>query len=104
MIDRDVYNSRMKDFFDCYQLLTKRDLDDNVLYDAICATFNNRGLVYNPDLKLFTDEFVIDHNRLIQWNLFLKKIQWKEALDFSVVMQIIKDRLQPMAEKYWRNK
>lgn len=25
MIDRDVYNSRMKDFFDCYQLLTKRD-------------------------------------------------------------------------------
>ena len=25
MIDRDVLNSRMKDFFDCYQLPTKRD-------------------------------------------------------------------------------
>lgn len=104
MIDRDVYNSRMKDFFDCYQLLTKRDLDDNVLCDAICATFDNRGLAYNPDLKLFTDEFVNDGNRLIQWNLFLKKIQWNEALDFGVVMQIIKDRLQPMAEEYWKNK
>lgn len=33
MIDRDVLNSRMKDFFDCYQLLTKRDLSDDTLYD-----------------------------------------------------------------------
>ena len=30
-------SSRMKDFFDCYQLLTKRDLSDDTLYDAIKA-------------------------------------------------------------------
>lgn len=101
MIDRDEYNSRMKDFFDCYQLLTKRSLDDNMLYEAIKATFDNRGLEYNPELKLFTDEFVNDANRQMQWNLFLKKIQWKEELDFGEVMQIITDRLKPMAEKYW---
>lgn len=101
MIDRDEYNSRMKDFFDCYQLLTKRSLDDNMLYEAIKATFDNRGLEYNPDLKLFTDEFVNDANRQMQWKLFLKKIQWKEDLGFSEVMQVITDRLKPMAEKYW---
>lgn len=103
MIDRDVYNSRMKDFFDCYQLLTKRELDDDILYDAIKATFDNRGLVYNPDLKLFTEDFINDSNRRFQWELFLKKIQWKEALDFDTVMHVVKERLEPMAERYWEN-
>ena len=101
MLDRDEYNSRMKDFFDCYQLLTKRQLDDETLYDAIKATFDNRGLEYNPKLKLFTAEFVNDANRQMQWKLFLRKIQWKEELSFNVVMQAITDRLKPMAEKYW---
>ena len=101
MLDRDEYNSRMKDFFDCYQLLTKRELDDETLYDAIKATFDNRELEYNPQLKLFTAEFVNDANRQMQWKLFLRKIQWKEELSFNVVMQAITDRLKPMAEKYW---
>lgn len=101
MLDRDEYNSRMKDFFDCYQLLTKRQLDDETLYDAIKATFDNRELEYNSKLKLFTSEFVNDANRQMQWKLFLRKIQWKEELSFNVVMQAITDRLKPMAEKYW---
>lgn len=101
MLDRDEYNSRMKDFFDCYQLLTKRQLNDETLYDAIKATFDNRELEYNPRLKLFTDDFVNDTNRRMQWKLFLKKIQWKESLSFNVVMQVITDRLKPMVEKYW---
>lgn len=101
MLDRDEYNSRMKDFFDCYQLLTKRQLNDETLYDAIKATFDNRELEYNPRLKLFTDDFVNDTNRRMQRKLFLKKIQWKESLSFNVVMQVITDRLKPMVEKYW---
>lgn len=101
MLDRDEYNSRMKDFFDCYQLLTKRELDDETLYDAIKATFHNRELEYNPKLKLFTAEFVNDSNQQMRWKLFLRKIQWKEELSFNVVMQVITDRLKPMAEKYW---
>ena len=101
MLDRDEYNSRMKDFFDCYQLLTKRELDNETLYDAIKATFDNREFEYNPKLKLFIAEFVNDSNRQMQWKLFLRKIQWKEELSFNVVMQVITDRLKPMAEKYW---
>lgn len=101
MIDRDVLNSRMKDFFDCYQLLTKRNLNDDALYDAIEATFDNRRLAYNPDLQLFTDSFATDGARISRWKAFLRKIQWKEALDFDTVMKAIRDRLQPMAERYW---
>lgn len=101
MIDRDVYNSRMKDFFDCYQLLTKRHLDNALLQEAITATFCNRKLAYNPDLKLFSEDFFTDYNRQKQWKMFLKKIQWKQELEFSEVMHVIKSRLQKMAETYW---
>lgn len=103
MIDRDVLNSRMKDFFDCYQLLTNEPIDDNDLYDAIKATFDNRGLVYNPDLQLFTEAFAVDAARVGRWRAFLKKIQWEEPLEFATVMRVIKGRLQPMAERYWKN-
>ena len=102
MIDRDVLNRRMKDFFDCYQLLTKRDLDDEILYDAIKATFDNRGLTYNSELQLFAEDFLTDAARIARWKAFLKKIHWKETLDFETVMEVIRERLQPMAERYWK--
>ena len=101
MIDRDEINSRMKDFFDCYQLLTQRNLSDETLFEAIKATFDNRTLTYNPNLKLFSDEFAANKERIMRWKAFLKKIKWKDDIPFSSVMQIIKDRLQPMAMKYW---
>lgn len=70
MIDRDVLNSRMKDFFDCYQILTTKDIDKTTLQEAINATFENRKLEYNPNLKLFTDDFKTDPERIKRWQLF----------------------------------
>lgn len=101
MIDRDETNSRMKDFFDCYMLFTQRNISDETLFEAIKATFDNRVLAYKPNLRLFSDGFATDKERIIRWKAFLKKIQWKEEIPFPVVMQIIKDRLQPMVLKYW---
>lgn len=103
MIDRDEANSRMKDFFDCYQLLTQYNIDNESLFEAIKATFDNRELEYTPNLKLFTEDFATDEERQIRWKSFLKKIYWKEDIPFLKVMQIIKDRLQPMAIKYWND-
>lgn len=104
MIDRDVTNSRMKDFFDCYQIMTTREIDESVLYDAIKATFDNRELQPNPDLKLFTEDFVTDKIRLSRWTTFLKKIQWEKQTPFTTVMDVIKERLEKMFIKYWREK
>ncbi|MGN1214198.1 MAG: nucleotidyl transferase AbiEii/AbiGii toxin family protein, partial [Bacteroidaceae bacterium] len=95
--------SRMKDFFDCYQLLTQRNLNDDTLFEAVKATFDNRHLEYKSNLNLFSDEFVTDKDRISRWKVFLKKIKWEKELPFSSVMQIIKERLQPMADRYWRN-
>ena len=67
MVERDVNNSRMKDFFDCYQILTTKELDDEMLYEAVKATFDNRELAYNADLQLFNDDFYTDEVRLKRW-------------------------------------
>lgn len=102
MIDRDVANSRMKDFFDCYQILTTKELNEKELFEAIKATFDNRGLTQNDDLRLFSEEFYTDEARLLRWKAFMKKIQWKEDLDFTDVMRVITTRLKPMYNKYWK--
>lgn len=104
MIDRDETNSRMKDFFDCYQLLTQRNINEDSLFEAVKATFDNRVLPYNPNLKLFTDEFVSDKERNTRWKAFLRNIQWKEEITFNAVMKVIKEHLQPMQLKYWSEK
>ena len=101
MIDRDVTNSRMKDFFDCYQILTTKDLDGEGLMEAIKATFDNRGLTQNDDLQLFSEAFYTDEARLLRWNAFMKKIQWREDLAFADVMRVITTRLEPIYHKYW---
>lgn len=100
MIDRDVVNSRMKDFFDCYILLTTTDIDDKVLFEAICKTFDNRKLEANPDLQLFTETFHGDESRNHQWKSFLKKIKYDKDLSFAEVMSLIKTRLEPMYRQY----
>ena len=52
---------------------------------------------YRENLALFTDEFATDTMRNMGWKAFLKKIRWKEQIDFSVVMKCIKENLQV----YW---
>lgn len=104
MVERDVNNSRMKDFFDCYQILTTKELDDEMLYQAVKATFDNRKLAYNANLQLFNDDFCTDEVRLKRWEVFLKKIQWKESLSFAKVMAVITERLKDLYDRYWKEK
>ena len=101
MIDRDVANSRMKDFFDCYQILTTKKIEEQNLGDAIFATFSNRQLAYNSDLQLFLASFSADEKRLKMWKSFLKSIKWNEEIPFDEVLGIIRKKLKPYLDEYW---
>jgi predicted nucleotidyltransferase component of viral defense system len=104
MVERDVNNSRMKDFFDCYQILTTKELDDEILFEAVKATFDNRELAYNANLQLFNNDFCTDEVRLKRWEVFLKKIQWKESLSLANVTTVITVRLKGLYDRYWVEK
>jgi predicted nucleotidyltransferase component of viral defense system len=95
MVEKDTENSRMKDFFDCYQILIYQSnlIDEAVLEDAIRATFENRDTVVADNLQLFTDAFSNDDFRNSLWKNFLKKINWQEQIEFAEVMKVIQNRL-----------
>lgn len=97
MIDRAVANSRMKDFFDVYTIISSGQLNSEILSEAIISVFKNRGTVYYENHPLFNGEFKNDPVKQIQWNSFLKKIKFNETLSLTNVIDIINKSLYP----YW---
>lgn len=97
MIDRDETNSRMKDFFDVYQIFKDEKVDDEILKDAIRNTFRNRNTGYSEGVHVFLPEFASSEMRLARWKKFLKDIKYKDELPFADVMAYLKAKL----ETYW---
>jgi predicted nucleotidyltransferase component of viral defense system len=97
MISLSLGNSRMKDFFDVYQILSKQTLDSEILSEAIKATFANRGTEYKENHPLFNENFFTDNNRSLYWKGFLKRIKYSKQLSFTDVGTLIQTHLQP----YW---
>ncbi len=76
MISLSLGNSRMKDFFDVYQILSKQ---------------------YKENHPLFDENFFTDSSRSLYWKGFLKRIKYSKQLSFTDVGTLIRTHLQP----YW---
>ena len=96
MIDRATINSRMKDFFDVYTILKADKVDDALLKEAVAEVFANRGTEMDADNVVFSDGFAQDGMRQTMWKAYLKKIKYKDELPFTEVMDVVRERLQPM--------
>ena len=97
MVMLDEGNSRMKDFFDVYQILKNHKVDKRVLESAIKTTFQARKMKYNSKVNLFTLDFVLNESRRALWKNFLRGIKFTDPLSFDEVMNLIRDEL----EMYW---
>ncbi len=96
MIDLAEINSRMKDFYDVYRLLSGKLYVERVLIDAIRATFGWRQTVTQADHPLFRPGFATDPRRTAQWQAFLRKSGLDESIRFIDVMHLITIRLLPI--------
>ncbi|MDP2887646.1 MAG: nucleotidyl transferase AbiEii/AbiGii toxin family protein [Bacteroidota bacterium] len=99
MIELSVANSRMKDFYDVYKLLSDNEFDNVTLEAAIVATFNNRQTIYMENHALFSSDFAVNVLRKRNWTAFLNKINRDKSLPFEEVMKIIKEKLGQYWEK-----
>lgn len=97
MIDKALANSRMKDFFDVYTILSSERLDKEVLSEAISSVFSNRGTSYMASHPLFNGQFQSDPDKIKQWMAFLKHIKYPYPLALSDVVSLITENLSP----YW---
>ncbi len=99
MIDLAETNSRMKDFYDVYQLLQSHNFQNDILQEAIIQTFRKRQTIFKAQHPLFKEAFATDEKRLLQWQVFLRKTKLEISLDFQIVMKAIRDNLLPFYEK-----
>lgn len=97
MIDRGLANSRMKDFYDVYSILSSHMLNNEILSEAIVSVFNNRNTGYYEDHPLFNGEFKNDSVKQVQWNSFMKKMKYNGILTLGDVVDRITEELSP----YW---
>jgi len=91
-------NSRMKDFYDMHVILAHMEIDDDLLRDAIRATFERRNVPLPEELPVaFTPEFIEDASKETQWLAFLRRSSLSTfGFDLATVLANLKKRLWPL--------
>lgn len=98
MIARTVLNSRMKDFYDVYSILSHNTLDEANLQLAVAEVMRNRDTHYEDNHPLFTEEFATDASRNNQWAAFVRKNKIDDVPPFPEVLRYICNRMKPIWE------
>jgi predicted nucleotidyltransferase component of viral defense system len=99
MIQLSEANSRMKDFYDIYTILTNNKIDKQELENAVNLTFKTRNTIVSEKHSLFENDFYMDKNRLLQWKAFKQKAKISDNIEFEIVMQTIIIELQPIYKR-----
>ncbi|MBI3102091.1 MAG: nucleotidyl transferase AbiEii/AbiGii toxin family protein [Burkholderiales bacterium] len=89
-------NTRMKDYFDLWVLLTEGSLEPAELHRATEATFTRRGLAI-PEITPsgLSDKFAQDATKQRQWMAFLKKNRL-QPLDLAQVVELLRTEFQKL--------
>ncbi|KTD08341.1 hypothetical protein Ljam_2536 [Legionella jamestowniensis] len=87
-------NSRLKDYLDLYVLLSNEQLNNQVLAQAIRATFTRRGMAVPDALPIgLIDEFANDLSRESMWKAFLRKNELEQK-PLTEVIAVIRNLIQ----------
>lgn len=88
-------NSRMKDFYDVWQLIEQFEFDGKVVQAAIEKTFANRNTTLpQEDHIIFSNSFL--ENKTVQWNAFTRKLKIENTTGMSEILNAIKAFLIPL--------
>lgn len=97
VVDFADQSSRMKDYYDLYNILSKERYNSNVLREAIVRTFENRHTTYNADTMFFRKEFADNQMMQVRWQSFFRKITKTSTITFREVVIFIQNELR----SYW---
>ncbi|MDA3957721.1 MAG: nucleotidyl transferase AbiEii/AbiGii toxin family protein [Oceanispirochaeta sp.] len=95
MIILDIRNSRMKDFYDIYDILINNMIDIDSLKEAIRLTFERRQTILPLKPAIFQNRFSSDPRNLQLWKAFLNRIKINQ-IDFSLIMEKLQEYLYPV--------
>jgi len=100
MIQLGELNTRMKDFYDIWNIIQHEEIDGAELQKACVATFENRKTPLNLEARFFAENFSQALGKETQWTAFIRK-QGLESLapsSFEKVVGILQTFFRPMVE------
>ena len=103
IIDLADQSSRMKDYYDLYNILTKEEYDSDTLQEAIENTFENRHTSYDADNLFFGTDFANNQQMQVRWQAFMRKITKAEDISFNDVVSYLQNQLRPYWERLSKN-
>jgi hypothetical protein len=93
IVSLGMANSRLKDYFDLWVLLTTQELDPELLKTAIVATLERRKTALPTSTPIgLSSEFGDDPQKIKQWQAFIKKNQL-QAPDLNLVIELLQKKL-----------
>lgn len=98
VISRNVLNSRMKDYYDLYYLLTYKEFSKDNLREAIINTFVKRETDINEINKQLDKIKKSDFIKEI-WTSYTKKYQYAENIEFEDIMYIM-NKIEKMINEF----
>lgn len=98
IVSLGMANSRMKDYFDLHALAHDGVQDNQLLSDAIAATFQRRGTDVPVEVPLgLSDEFARNVAKRIQWKAFLGKNRLEAPTLEEVIKEVRRFVAEPLA-------
>ncbi len=97
MVQLNILNSRMKDFYDIWILSELFEFDGNILAESIKNTFKRRETEIRKDIITFLDVFCRNDDKIKQWKGFLRKARAQNIPEnLEKIIQDIKHFLNPV--------
>jgi len=100
MVKLGELNSRMKDFYDVWNIIQHEEIAGEELQKACVATFEQRETPLNLNSRFFLEEFPESFGKEEQWAGFVRKqeIQDTAPASFKEIAKILQDFFRPMVE------
>lgn len=96
MVMLGIANSRMKDFYDIWEMARQFDFDGLILSRSLAATFERRQTALPAGVPLaLSDFFTQDRGKITQWNAFIRKNRLPTKATLMEVAAFLRDFLMP---------
>ena len=100
MVKLGELNSRMKDFYDIWNIIQHEEIDGTELQKACIATFEHRETPLDLNSRFFLENFSETFGKEDQWTGFVRKqgLEDTAPASFEAVTGILQNFLRPMME------
>lgn len=63
ILSRGLANTRMRDFYDIYEIMHRRDFEEEIFRKAFAATCSKRGTVFEPEQRRIMRNTLIKYQK-----------------------------------------